>query len=181
MSFSTERYDGKTRKDDIKKWIPIVTLAILLFIGLQVGIHFLKKANAADYTIVDMCSGLLKEDAAEALKKVAAEVIGDKDENGRVIIDIKQVMPAVFGGYDESAAALFTGDYILFLMLDPTPWDENILAEKIDLTGTAIWESMNTPLSVYGCILNTDEEDMAEAHKIIEALQQKVEDQDQED
>ena len=172
---SSERYDGKTRKDDLKKWVPIMVLVIILFVGLQVGLHFLKKSNAADYVIVDMCNGLLTEDAKEHVQQTAAEVVGDKDENGKIKISMKEVLPAEFGGYDESAGVLFTGDYVLFLMLDPNLLDENILAKKVDLTGTDIWESMDTSSSVYACILNTDEDDMIEAEKIIESLQQNVE------
>lgn len=176
---STERYDDKTRKDDVKKWTLIISLGVILFAGLQVGLHFLKKANAPDYVIVDMCSGLLKEDITEHIQETAAQVIGDKNGNGKATVSIKKVMPTdvggrdestVAGGYDESAAVLFAGDYVLFLMLDPSPWDDDILAERIDLTETELWERMNTPLPLYGCILNTDEEKMEEAKRIIEAL-----------
>ena len=179
MYISTERYDGKTRKDDVKKWTLIISLGVILFVDLQVGLHFLKKANAPDYVIVDMCRGLLKEDITERIQDTTAQVVGDKNGNGKATVSVKKVTPTTVGvyggsdeagGYDESTAALFTGDYVLFLMLDPSPWDDSILAERIDLTETELWESLNTPLPVYACILNTDEEQMEEAGRIIEAL-----------
>jgi hypothetical protein len=170
---STERYDGKTRKDDIKKWTIITVIAVVSFVGLQVGLHFLKKANAADYVIVDMTEGRLKEDAQEHIKQIAGNVIGDKNGNGTVKVSIKSIMSGFASDYTESAAAMFTGDYILFFMTDPEPWDEDILIEKIDLTDTPLyqeWEVTNPGMRLYACILNAKDEEVEEAQRIVDAI-----------
>lgn len=39
------------------------------------------------------------------------------------------------------------------------------------MTETKFWVDLNRDAPVYGCILNTDEDAMAEAERIIEALQ----------
>ena len=74
-------------------------------------------------------------------------------------------MPASFGGYGESVAALFTGDYVFFLVVAPTPWSMDVLAVKTDLSGSKFWTQLNTELPIYGCIFNTDEADMNETKK----------------
>lgn len=173
MITSTERYDGKTRRDDILKWSIIISIAVVLFVGIQLGLHYLKKANAADYTVVDMCDGRLTEEVQGHIQQIVGAVVGDKNGNGNVKVSIKSILPEYMGGYTESAAAMFTGDYVLFFMLDPDLWDEDILAEKIDLTGTKLWEEYektNVGMHLYACILNTDETDMEEAHTIIDAM-----------
>jgi hypothetical protein len=166
-----ERYDGKTRQDDIKKWTLIAIPIVVAIVACLIGMRALKKATAPDYTIVTLCNGSINEDAKAIIEDAAAQVVGDKNGNGKIKISFKEVMPATFGGYDVSASALFTGDYVLFLIIDPSPWSSDILAEKIDLSGTKFWTELNTALPVYGCILNTKEKDMEEARKIIEALQ----------
>jgi hypothetical protein len=173
MITSTERYDGKSRKDDIRKWSIIVGIVVILFVGLQIGLHFLKKATAADYTVVDMCDGRLTEAVQEHIKQITGGVVGDKNENGNVKVSIKSIMSGYMSDYTESAAAMFTGDYVLFFMIDPAPWDEDILAEKIDLTGTPLWEewaTTNSEMHLYACILNTNDKDMEEAQNIVDAI-----------
>lgn len=166
-----ERYDGKTRKDDIKKWTLIAIPIVVVILACFIGMHLLKKANAPDYTIVTLCNGSINEEAKASIEEAAAQVVGDKDGNGKIKIAFKDVMAANLGGYDVSASALFTGDYVLFLITDPSQWSSDVLAEKVNLSGTKFWAELDTELPVYGCILNTKEKDMEEARKIIEALQ----------
>ena len=165
-----ERYDGKTRKDDIKKWglisIPIVLVLICFF----TGIHVLKKANAPDYTVVTLCDPPLTEAAMEDIR-AAASVLGDLDGNNRVNIAIKELRPGPLGEFDESVVPVFLGDYVLFLISRPDRWTKDILASKTDLTGTKFWFDLNRNEPVYACVLNTDEDAMADAEKIIEAFQ----------
>lgn len=170
---STERYDGKTRKDDIRKWTLIISAAVVVFIAIQIGLHFLKKANAPDYVVVDMCEGTLTEKTQEHIKRVVGEVVGDKDGNGNVKVSIKSLVSPYLGGYDETAAPLFTGDYVLFFMFDPSPWGSEILAKKISLKGTALcdeYDEHNVGASFYACILNTNDKDMEEAQRIVDAF-----------
>lgn len=169
-----ERYDGKTRKDDIKKWTLISIPIVLVLIGFFVGLHVLKKANAPDYTVVTLCDSALTDAAMEDIREAAA-VLGDLDGNGKVNIAIKELRPGPLGEFDESVAPVFLGDYVLFLISRPNRWTSDILAVKTNLTGTKLWNDLHTTAPVYGCILNTKEDDMAQAQKIIDALQaQKV-------
>lgn len=165
-----ERYDGKTRKDDIRKWTLISIPILLALIGFFVGLHVLKKANAPDYTVVTLCDPVLTDAAMEDIRQAAA-VLGDLDGNGKVKIAIKELRPGPLGEFDDSAAAVFTGDYVLFLISRPGRWTSDLLAVKTDLTDTKLWSDMQTADPVYGCILNTKEEDMAQAQRIIDALQ----------
>lgn len=173
-----ERYDGKTRKDDIRKYTLIGVPIALLVIGFFVGLHFLKKAGAADYTVVVMCNGTLNEAAQADLEEAVKSAVGDANGNGRITVDFKEVMPAVFGGYDMTASALFTGDYVFFLILDPSQWGSDILAVKKNLSGTKFWKDLDTEMNVYGCILNTDETRMNEAKRILKALEKQGKEQD---
>ena len=165
-----ERYDGKTRKDDIRKWLLIGIPAALVLIGIIVGTNLLKKATAPDYTVVTMCDPALNEAVMDDIKAAAGAVIGDRNGNGSVKIAIKELRPGPLGTFDESVSVMFNGDYTLFLITAPDRWTEDILAERVNLKGTKLWYDLNRTEPVYGCILNTDEDDMAEAQKIIDAL-----------
>lgn len=165
-----ERYDGKTRKDDIKKWLLIGIPVAIVVIGLMIGSNLLKKANAADYTVVTLCDPALNEAVMEDIKAAAGQVIGDRNGNGNVKIAVKELRPGPLGDFDESVSVMFNGDYPLFLISSPQRWSEDILAEKINLTGTKLWYDLNRQEALYGCILNTDEEDMEEAKQIIDAI-----------
>lgn len=187
-----ERYDGKTRKDDIKKWTLIITAAVVAFVGLQVGIHFLKKANEADVVYVDMCAGLLKDEGRKMIKSAIKEVWEDTDGNGRVIVDYKQILSGETAEFDREAntyranyggeiSVLFNGDYVLFFTLDPSAFSADTMAVKEDLSGTALWETLNTPLALYACVLNTDEEQVQMGKEVIRILKaQKAEGQESE-
>lgn len=169
-----ERYDGKTRKDDYIKYGCIGAAALVLFIGLQVGLHFLKKANADDYTVAYVCNLELNETARQDIQDAVAEVVGDKDGNGKVKVGIKEVYqernPEVFGGgYDMSA--MFTGDYVLFLMADPSSYTEDIFISKTNLSESKLWVDAGAGgLPIYGCVLNTKDRDVEEAEQIIQKL-----------
>lgn len=177
---STERYDGKTRKDDIRKWTLIISAVVIVFIAIQIGLHFLKKQTAPDYTVVDLCYGTIREETQEHIKRVVGEVVGDKNGNGNVNVSVKSLLPDYMGGYEENAAPLFAGDYVLFFMTDPSPWEGDLIAEVIDLEGTALYNEyvqFGNGVEFYACILNTKDKDMEEAHRIVDAfLNEEVED-----
>ena len=169
-----ERYDGKTRKDDRKQHALIALLVILLLVALGTVTHLLKKAREPDYTVVDLSEGSFTEETIAYIREVAGPYIGDRNGNGKVRIAVKSVRPEVFGGYDTNTAALFTGDYVLFFVADPTPWYGDILAEEYDLEGTALWDTLNLRATdcpyLHACILNTNDHDMDEARQIINAI-----------
>ena len=169
MNNNTERYDGNTRKHDIIKYGGIATLAILLFVGLQIGLHILKRSTKADYSIVYACSPSLTEAAAQEIKSAAAEVIGDRDGNGKIIINIKEVRPQYLGGYDMSG--FFTGDYVLFIMTDHEMYTDDIFISRRSLSNAKFWQdTMGQQVPVMGCVLNTTDSDVEDAERILDIL-----------
>ena len=164
-----ERYDGKTRKHDMIKYGGIAVLAILLFVGLQIGLHILKRSTRADYSIVYACNAELTEAAAQEIKSAAAEVIGDRDGNGSIVINIKEVRPQYVGGFDMSG--LFTGDYVLFILTDQEIYTDDIFVSRRSLSSAKFWqETMGQHVPAYGCILNTLDSDIEDAEHILDIL-----------
>lgn len=85
-----ERYDGKTRKDDIKKYVLIAAAVILIIVLYKVltGVIYKVSHPAPDVVVVygaAMVTDFQMEDEMEAaLKKYAA----DLDGNGRSVVDV---------------------------------------------------------------------------------------------
>lgn len=67
-----ERYDGKTRKDDIKKYALIGLAVLVVILGLILLTSYLKKQNTVepDYRAVIACSESLSRDVVEELENV---------------------------------------------------------------------------------------------------------------
>ena len=171
-TWTPERYDGKSRKDDMRKYGAIAAVVIVLFIGLQVGFHFLKKANAPDYYVLFACNSYEPtEEMTADLTEAVAEVIGDRNGNGKKTADFKVVHPDAWGDYSQ-LYAFFTGDYVLFFMLEPERYgEEDLFVSTTDLEGTKIYQDSGIPFPMYACILNTADDDVEDAQRILELLQ----------
>lgn len=87
-----ERYDGKTKKDDYKRYA-LIALAALVVIGLfSVGKHFLdKRFKTYDLEVMFISKGIPKELEQEKLKSFFEEVVGDADGNGRALVKVRYV------------------------------------------------------------------------------------------
>ena len=166
-----ERYDGKTRKDDFVKYGCIGGAVVLVFVLLQVGMHFLKKANANDYTVAYVSDVALNDAARQDIQEAVATVVGDKDGNGKIKVGFKEFSPPGPGNYDSSV--MFAGEYVLFLISEPSYYMDEIFASKTDLAESKLWKDMRVErpfFSMYGCILNTKDRDVEEAEQIIQKL-----------
>ena len=153
--------------------IAIISLSVLcialLFFLLLIGLLTLRNNTKADYSIVYACDIELTDAAAENIKSAAAEVIGDRDENGKIIINIKEVRPQYLGGYDMSG--LFTGDYVLFIVTDHEMYTDEIFVSRRNLSSAKFWKhTMGQSVSVYGCVLNTIDSDVEDAERILDNL-----------
>lgn len=124
-----ERYDGKTRKDDTKKYILIGMTVLIVVLGLHFLTRTLKKNNTVepDYVVAIGCSDSIGETVAEEFKNVIGGIVGDLNGDGKTIIEIdayklvdnsgtgEEILDNEFNGMNFSISA---GETILFLLSD---------------------------------------------------------------
>ena len=129
-----ERYDGKTRKDDIKKYTLIGLAALVVIVGLILLTSYLKKKNTVepDYRVVIACSESLSQDVVEELENVIGGIVGDTNGDGKVRIDVQALKLVDVSGnidmanpgensddaFNRMAMYLANGEYNLFLLSD---------------------------------------------------------------
>lgn len=129
-----ERYDGKTRKDDIKKYALITICVLILLIGIMLLTRFLKQNNTLDpdYRAVIVCSENLNQDVIDDIENAIGGVVGDLNGDGTVsvqvqalrLVDISSNMDLAnpTGNADDDfnrmAVYLADGGYNLFLLSD---------------------------------------------------------------
>lgn len=129
-----ERYDGKTRKDDIKKYTLIGLAVLVVILGLILLTSYLKKQNTVepDYRAVIACSESLSRDVVEELENVIGGIAGDANGDGKVSIDIQALKLVDVSGnidlanpgensddaFNRMAMYLANGEYNLFLLSD---------------------------------------------------------------
>lgn len=113
-----ERYDGKTRKDDIRKWLLIAgaaAIVLLIFLGRSLFLS-VNKAKA-DLSILLMDAP--DDEAAARLEAALAEEIPDVNGDGQVVISVSEGSMTA-GNLSESfgAADMYfaESDYDLFLL-----------------------------------------------------------------
>ena len=129
-----ERYDGKTRKDDIKKYT-LIGLAVVIFIaGISLLTGYLKRENTVepDYRVVVACSESLSQDVVEALENAIGGVTGDLNGDGTVSVTVRSLRLVDQSGnidlanpgenadddFNRMAVYLADGSYDLFLLSD---------------------------------------------------------------
>ena len=129
-----ERYDRKTRKDDIKKYTLIGLAVLVVILGLILLTSYLKKQNTVepDYRAVIACSESLSRDVVEELENVIGGIAGDANGDGKVSIDIQALKLVDVSGnidlanpgensddaFNRMAMYLANGEYNLFLLSD---------------------------------------------------------------
>lgn len=129
-----ERYDGKTRKDDVKKYVLIGIGAFALIVGLMVLTGGLKRRNMveSDYHLVVACSETLNQDVASDLEDVVGGIVGDVNGDGTVKVEIQTLKLVDVSGnidlanpgentdddFNRMAVYLANGEYHLFLLSD---------------------------------------------------------------
>ena len=85
-----ERYDGKTRKDDYKKYALIAAGVVALIVAYKLvtwGIYRLSHP-APDLTVVLACERVLDFDAEDTLESELSACIPDLDGNGKTVVDV---------------------------------------------------------------------------------------------
>ncbi len=85
-----ERYDGKTRKDDIKKYVIIgigVVVLIILYNLLTYGIRRLSHPTP-DMSVVIGSTKILDDQMTEDAERLLAPLVGNLDGNGREVVDV---------------------------------------------------------------------------------------------
>lgn len=129
-----ERYDGKTRKDDIKKYILIAFGALILVIDLVLLTRFLKQKNTVepDYRVVVACSENLSQEVIGDLENAIGGVTGDLNGDGKVSVQVEALRLVDISGnmdlanptgnsdddFNRMAVYLADGGYNLFLLSD---------------------------------------------------------------
>ena len=129
-----ERYDGKTRKDDIKKYTLFGLGVLIVVVGISLLTGFLKRKNTVepDYRVVVACSESLSQDVVEDLENVIGGVVGDRNGDGTVSITVQALRLVDVSGnidlanpgenadddFNRMAIDLADGSYELFLLSD---------------------------------------------------------------
>lgn len=129
-----ERYDRKTRKDDIKKYTLIGLAVLVAIVGLILLTSYLKKKNTVkpDYRAVIACSESLSQEVVDDLENVIGGIVGDANGDGKVSIDIQALKLVDVSGdidlanpvensddaFNRMAMYLANGEYNLFLLSD---------------------------------------------------------------
>lgn len=129
-----ERYDGKTRRDDIKKYMLIGLAVLIVIVGITLLTGYLKRKNTVepDYKIVVACSEALGQDVVEALENAVGGVTGDLNGDGTVSVVVQALRLVDQSGnidlanpgenadddFNRMAVYLADGSYSLFLLSD---------------------------------------------------------------
>ena len=129
-----ERYDGKTRKDDIKKYTLIGLGVLIVVVGSSLLTGYLKRKNTVepDYQVVVACSESLSQDVVDDLENVIGGVVGDCNGDGTVSVTVQTLRLVDVSGnidlanpgenadddFNRMAVYLADGSYDLFLLSD---------------------------------------------------------------
>lgn len=154
-----ERYDGKARKDDIRKWC-----LILIPIALCLLIWFLYIRHIADGPEPDLeillIAGLSQEDKIGTLEAQFSSLVGDLNGDGEAYVKVHFGSVASLdsgGGLMDSSMVYFSEpDYDLFLMPSTTAavYEEaEYFDEVYDLSGSALLQETGL-LNFSGCIID---------------------------
>jgi hypothetical protein len=116
-----ERYDGKTRRDDIKKYI-LIAVIVAVAVGAWLLIYnlFGTKNKAADLNVTFVSYGVPSDSAQEQLESFLKETVGDANGDGRTIVRIYYVDFSMGNGDDQMLVQLSESDRALFLLSNQT-------------------------------------------------------------
>lgn len=171
-----ERYDGKTRKDDVKKYVLIgvgVVLVIILYNLTSYAIRYLSHPTP-DMSVVIASTKILDDQMADDAEDLLSPLVGDLDGNGKKVVEVVplNVWRNSGIGADTDAAKLDDyiahGTYRLFLISSDADWygyckasycrelPEDLAEEDpyyVKLPGSVIFQETKMGLiDFYGCI-----------------------------
>ena len=176
-----ERYDGKTRKDDIKKYILIGLGIVLLIVLYNATVYLVKRVShpTPDITVVIASTKILDYVMADEAEAFLAPLVGDLDGNGKAVVEVIPLnMTANEGvatmqhyGADVKTDATLLDEYIhdgtyhLFILNANTYCKSTYCRELpkdlasddsiyyVEIPGDAIFEETKMSLvNFYGCI-----------------------------
>ena len=112
-----ERYDGKTRKDDYKKYILIAAAVVLVIVIWIVVFKVFGTSNKdPDLSMVFVAYGVPSDDAQAQLEEFVEETVGDLNGDGHSIVDISYVDYSITNGDDQMMIRFSEDEYILFIL-----------------------------------------------------------------
>lgn len=128
-----ERYDGKTRKDDIRKYLLIGAVVIILLVGWFLLLHFFGAQDdpEPDYRVVYAGDAALDSETEAYLEEYIGDVVGDRNGDGKKTVEVLSVSvnPEDYtnstGGFLYLAELMSEPDiYLMFLTDEPETWPE---------------------------------------------------------
>lgn len=124
-----ERYDGKTKKDDYKKYALIAAGIILVIVLYKVitSVTYALSHPTPDITVVVGCEAVIDFQMEDEMELYLKEFATDLDGNGKVVVDLvpydirrNEAVDASgvleVGGWERFGASIENGDGALYLM-----------------------------------------------------------------
>jgi len=148
-----ERYDGKTRKDDVKKYILIAIGVILLIVLYKLFVYIVVRVShpTPDMRVVIASAKIIDYSMVDEAESYLGPLAGDLDGNGKAVVE---VIPLNMAGNEEITAFdsegvevesdrtllkryLTEGTYHLFLLGKNKPSPD--LPSKFKSSGDSYW------------------------------------------
>lgn len=179
-----ERYDGKTRKDDIKKYVLIGLGVVLLIILYNLTTYAIRRLShpTPDMSVVIASTKILDDKMTEEAEALLAPMVGDLDGNGKAVVEVVPLNlwrnTAIESDSDTAKLSdyLSDGTYRLFFISSDANWKlyckesrcrelpEDLSGENaycVKLPGSVLFQETKMSLiDFYACIQKdaTDEE-----------------------
>ena len=179
-----ERYDGKTRKDDIKKYALIGAGIVLVIILYNLTAYAIRRLShpTPDMSVVIASTKILDDQMTGDAEALLAPLVGDLDGNGKAVVEVIPLNlwreTAMEADSDTAKLSEYMGDgtYKLFLISSDANWrlyckeshcralPEDLAEEDpyyVKLPGSALFQEAKMGLiDFYACIQKdaTDEE-----------------------
>lgn len=179
-----ERYDGKTRKDDIKKYALIGAGIVLVIILYNLTAYAIRRLShpTPDMSVVIASTKILDDQMTDDAEALLSPLVGDLDGNGKAVVEVVPLNlwreTAMEADSDTAKLSEYMkdGTYKLFLISSDANWrlyckeshcralPEDLAEEDsyyVKLPGSALFQEAKMGLiDFYACIQKdaTDEE-----------------------
>lgn len=171
-----ERYDGRTRKDDIKKYNLIGVGVVLVIILYNLAAYAIRRLShpTPDMSVVIASTKILDDQMAEDAEKLLSPLVGDLDGNGRAVAEVvplnlwRDTAIASDSDTEKLRTYMADGTYRLFFISSDANWrlyckgdncralPEDLAEEDpyyIRLPGSVFFQEAKMGLiDFYGCI-----------------------------
>lgn len=171
-----ERYDGKTRKDDIKKYVLIGAGIVLVILLYNLATYAIRRLShpTPDMSVVIASTKILDDQMTDDAETLLSPLVGDLDGNGKAVAEVVPLNlwreTAMETDSDTAKLAEYIGDgtYKLFLISSDANWrlyckashcralPEDLAEEDpyyVKLPGSVLFQETKMGLiDFYGCI-----------------------------